>query len=342
MLRAANIPFQTFDMNTKPSLPEADYSTLITPPRDFDLGKFDHVIEMFTCHAPRAAGRNHSILAFWEFGSGMESAFPDTVSGLPLVAMSDFNYEYFKKVVTHGTQVFKIRHPMPPNLMPSPSDVVRRKFAIPNDAFMVFFNFDYCSSYFRKNPEAILRAFALAFSPTDNAVLALKTSNSKSSPAASARLSRLAEELRLNSGRLITIDNAIPQNDMAGLLNACDVYVSLHRGEGFGIGMAQAMSLGKPVIATAYSANTEFCREGVSLPVPFKLVTPTPKELDMNVYSHVAEWAEPDIDFAAKAIRRCYDDPEFRHRIGKAAAEFIDSHFSVENFKRDVEAFLDS
>ena len=146
----------------------------------------------------------------------------------------------------------------------------------------------------------------------------------------------------LGPSRMITIDNAIPQCDMAGLFHMCDAYISLHRGEGFGIGMAEAMACAKPVIATNYSANTEFCTNTTSIPVSFKMVTPHMEEIDHPAYCHVTTWAEPDIDFAASALAKCYSDRSFAHKIGSAGAAFIKDYFSPTNFKNDIDSFLDS
>ena len=343
MLRNANVPFQTFDTNCSPSLPHSDYKHLITPLKEFDLGRYSHVIELFTQHSPVSPKRVHAILAFWEYESGFDFAFPSAAtSRLPIVAMSDFNASHFRSILSKDTPVFKIRHPLILNTSDAtPSNILREKYKIPPASFLVFFNFDYGSSYHRKNPEAVVRAFAKAFKPTDNAMLLLKTSNAKRHPGNEKRLRSVVNTLSLNQERIVIIDDALPQSDMSGLFHACDVYISLHRGEGFGIGMAEAMACGKPVIATSYSANTEFCTEKTSILVPYKMTIPSKAEIDNPAYSHVTSWAEPDIEFAASALTKCYTNRDFANRIGLTGAAFIREHFSLENFKQDVNAFLD-
>ena len=344
MLKGVGIPYQTFDMNCKPTIPPEDYQHILTPSHDFDLSRYSHVIELFTPHAPRSPNRVHTLLAFWEYESGFDFAFPDSAhSGLPLIAMSDFNALHFRSIVRASTPVFKIRHPLifNPNEA-TQAEVLRVKYNIPPAEFIVFFNFDYGSSYYRKNPEAVLKAFSKAFQENDNALLLLKTSNAKLHPVTSSRLQALADNLALGPRRMTIIDTAIPQSDMTGLFQMCDVYISLHRGEGFGIGMAEAMSCKKPVITTNYSANTEFCTDSTSIPVPFKMITPSKKEIDNPAYSHVTAWAEPNIDFAAFALTKCYTDRAFAKRIGAAGATFIKDYFSPERFKQDIESFLDS
>ena len=165
ILKELDIPFQTFDTNTNPTLPLQDYQHILTPARDFDLGRFSHVIELFTPHAPISPKRVHALLAFWEYESGFDFAFPSSAhSGLPLIAMSDFNARHFSSIVQSHTPVFKIRHPLifKPDEATN-AEALRAKYHISPTAFVVFFNFDYGSSYYRKNPEAVLKAFAKAY-----------------------------------------------------------------------------------------------------------------------------------------------------------------------------------
>ena len=344
MLKNANVPFQTFDTNCSPTLPYSDYKHLLTPLKEFDLGRYSHVIELFTQHAPTSPTRIHALLAFWEYESGFDFAFPTTAtSRFPVVAMSDFNARYFRSILPPSRSVFKIRYPLIlDTLHATSSETLRARYKIPPTAFLVFFNFDYGSSYQRKNPEGVINAFAKAFKPTDNAMLLLKTSNAKRHPENEKRLRSVVNTVSLNQERLVIIDDALPQSDMSGLFHACDAYISLHRGEGFGIGMAEAMACGKPVIATNYSANTEFCTDETSIPVPYKMTTPSKADVDNPAYNHVTSWAEPDINFAASALNRCYKNRNFAKQIGKNGATFIMKYFSLENFRHDVEAFLDT
>ena len=133
------------------------------------------------------------------------------------------------------------------------------------------------------------------------------------------------------------ISEYLPHAELYGLVAACDVYMSLHRGEGFGLGMAEAMLMGKPVIATDWSANTEYCRSESSFPIPYRLV---PVKSD-EYFTSMREWAEADVDAAADALRRCYDNPELAAMVGERGRLFIENHFSLENFKKSVDAFLD-
>ena len=133
------------------------------------------------------------------------------------------------------------------------------------------------------------------------------------------------------------ITEYLTERDLYSLTNACDVYVSLHRAEGFGLGIAEAMSLGKAVIATDYSATTEFCRPGTALLVPFKMVSNDEQGFAGRIGD---SWAEPDVDAAARALRCLYDNPQLRNDLGNRAKAFICDYFSIENVRRSVESFL--
>jgi glycosyltransferase involved in cell wall biosynthesis len=123
------------------------------------------------------------------------------------------------------------------------------------------------------------------------------------------------------------MDGVLPRPRLNGLLAACDAVVSMHRSEGFGLVPAEAMFLGKPVIATGWSGNMDFMNSGNSCPVAFQLIT-----LDgtFAAYPAGAQWAEPDIDDASRLMRRLVDDAAYRREIGERARETMRTQFSPE------------
>ena len=134
---------------------------------------------------------------------------------------------------------------------------------------MFLFSFDANSFFVRKNPWGAVRAFHEGFSPTERrgpARLVIKTVNLDRHPREPGRLA--AAVAQVNG---ILIEDDLPRDDMHALISLCDVYVSLHRSEGFGLGMAEAMYLGRPVIATAYSGNMDFTTETNSCLVGYRL-----------------------------------------------------------------------
>ena len=104
------------------------------------------------------------------------------------------------------------------------------------------------------------------------------------------------------------------------MIASCDCYVSLHRSEGLGLTMGEAMYFGKPVIATAYSGNLDFMTQENSFLVPHTMVEIGP---GAGPYPADKQWAEPDLDRAAELMRRVFEDPESAAEHGRRAAEDI-------------------
>src|SRR5439155_18737497 len=126
--------------------------------------------------------------------------------------------------------------------------------------------------------------------------------------------------------RVVVLDRLLSREDTFGLQSVCDAYISLHRSEGLGLGMAECMALGKPVIATAYSGNLEFMTHDNSCLVDFTLIPVKPG--DYIDYEPGWMWADPDIDQAARYMVRLLDDPEYRRRIADRAASDMARRFN--------------
>jgi len=124
---------------------------------------------------------------------------------------------------------------------------------------------------------------------------------------------------------LLFIDGHLQKAEIHALVNSCDCYVSLHRAEGFGLTMSEAMYYGKPVIATDYSSNMEFMNVGNSFPVKYELVTTTE---DYGAYPKGSIWAEPDIDHAASLMKSVFENYQEAQKVGKIAAKEIKSLLS--------------
>jgi len=198
----------------------------------------------------------------------------------------------------------------------------RADFGLPENRFLFLVMYDFSSYQERKNPKGALEAFDRAFERTDNRVtLVIKTQNSHHHP-------QPLEELKTwLDGRknVVWLDRTLTRQEVYNLESLCNCFLSLHRSEGFGLGPAESMYLGKPVIATNWSGTTEFMRQDNSLPVNYQLVT---IEKSIGVYEKGQQWAEPDIEHAAHLMRKVVDDPELCSRIGHAAQQSIKTELS--------------
>jgi glycosyltransferase involved in cell wall biosynthesis len=194
---------------------------------------------------------------------------------------------------------------------------------------MFLFTFDFNSSVARKNPLGVIEAFAQAFPENDEtSVLVIKGMNLEQSSTFEAHLRKA---LICVKGRLIT--GFLSQQELEDLFHACDVYVSAHRSEGFGLGIAEAMALGKPVIATSYSGNCDFMNAVNSCPLGYRLRPITThdhvyQEAFGDVYVEGAIWAEPDLGQAAQWMRLLASSEAIRRRIGAEAARTMRDGFS--------------
>jgi len=206
------------------------------------------------------------------------------------------------------------------DLAPVPRDVLN----VPDDRFIFLYTYDYYSFAERKNPLAVVRAFQQAFPPDAPAHLVLKATDSRADPEYHARL--VAEA---RPEQVTVIDRYLDRAVLNGLTQRCDCYVSLHRSEGFGLTIAEAMYLGKPVIATAYGGNTDFTRPGNSYLVRCDIA---PIAEDHGPYRKGWVWADPDVDRAAELMRHVFEHREEARHIGGQGAQHIrlrNSHAAV-------------
>jgi glycosyltransferase involved in cell wall biosynthesis len=189
----------------------------------------------------------------------------------------------------------------------------RADFDLPLDAFIFLFIFDCHSVVERKNPLGLIDAFKRAFSPEENVMLVLKSA--RSSPEEREVMAKAAKGARVQ-----IMDTLLSRDELIGLLHLSDCYVSLHRSEGFGYTLAEAMSLGKPVIATGYSGNMDFMNATNSFLVNYQLVE---LQRDHDPYEKGCVWAEPNLDHAAELMRFVYQNRKTAAAIGRKARTHI-------------------
>ena len=212
---------------------------------------------------------------------------------------------------------------MPPGIsLPVFSVRPRSAFGLPDDKLIFMFVFHMASGLERKNPLGLIEAFGRAFGPDTSVLLVIKTSGGDRHPAQLAALRDAAV------GRnIMLIDRAMTDDQTLALIQLCDCYASLHRSEGYGLAMAEAMLLGKPVIATGYSGNLAFMHADNSCLVNYRLVR---LERDVGEYHAGIRWAEPSIDHAADMMRSVRDNPAWRAELGSRAQADVRERLSIE------------
>ncbi len=205
---------------------------------------------------------------------------------------------------------------IPYALQPDPvrdSQLQRSRFGVSDDQFMFLFMFDFHSVLERKNPLGLIEAFKRAFSKDDLVSLVIKSSHADEQTIRALREAAQGHSINV-------LDTVLTREEVNALYNICDCYVSLHRSEGFGLTLAEAMLAGKPTIGTAYSGNMDFMTGDNSYLVKHGMTT---IEKDHPPYQKGWRWADPDLDHAAQLMRYVYEHPHEARAVGETARRDI-------------------
>jgi glycosyltransferase involved in cell wall biosynthesis len=336
-LEAAGLPFSIYPYNayTGRLRNEAPWARL------YDVDEA-HSVNIF-CMAPnqtknarRIIGRRHTeksyniLSTFWELQHAPESWRSDLDFFDELWAPNHFVANSFR-------QIFSKRILIMPPCVDVGVDITpnRAKFGLDPTKFYFVFSFDRNSYIERKNPLAVANAFSIAFDDgRDDVGLIFKLSGSQNPfPKTTLELEAIAARDR----RIAILQGDWQRADVLALMASVDCFVSLHRSEGFGLGMAEAMFLGKPVIGTAFSGNTDFLTGETGYPVPYQM-----RAVEQGEYPYSAgnSWAEPDVRIAAEMMRSVASRTDEVRSKALRGQSYVKQHYSPKAVGRVVAARL--
>ncbi len=290
------------------------------------------VLPVSLLRLPRAMVRQRRIVGYWHWE--LSRLPPEWVTGASFVheiwVPSRFTAEAVEPLRPGAVRV--VPHAVAA-VPPSPSALDRQSFGLPDDAVVVLAPFNLASSLERKNPHAAIAAFQAAFGQRRDRILVLKVGHATHFP---ADFDRMAEAANAPNIRLETRD--LPRADNYALLAAADIVLSLHRSEAFGLNLAEAMLLGKPVIATGWSGNMEFMDSDSSALVGYRLIPARDPRGTYDIPNAV--WADPDLRDAVGHLRRLADDAAERKALGARAREAARQRLGLGPFRTALTGIL--
>lgn len=346
MLQACRVPAALTDVVLgAPALAPATYvspATGLSGPTPYPLTIF-HVnpweleTELAAHPSLCAEDRLNAIVPFWELPKLPDSWLP-LMRGMDIVLAPTLFIAEAVRAALPDTECIHFRQAV---FLPEGVAENRSAWGIPEEATAFVSSFDVGSDIERKNPFAVVEAFKQAFPERHDVALVLKLS---CSPAArdlfADRLEALAEAIA-DDDRIIVIDRVLAYRDVLSLYASSDVLVSLHRSEGLGLALMEAMSLGRPVIATAWSGNMDFCTDENSCLVGYDLI-PVVSQHPSYAAELIGEvsWANPRVDEAAEQMRRLADDRGLVNRLGERGRLDMDALRQAHRRGEVIEALL--
>lgn len=213
---------------------------------------------------------------------------------------------------------------MPPYLnVPKPEPVDLQRYGVGTNDLVFLTMCDFNSFTTRKNPEGAIAAFQQAFPLPSAEKLIIKTMNAHGQPAALRRLEAQID----GDDRCVLIQEAFSRPNIAGLIARAACLISLHRAEGFGRVIAEAMALGTIVVATDWSGSTSILDRTKGYPVSYSLRDVSAGEY---IFHHGSQWAEPSIEDAAIKLREVRDHLSSDHELRRRAQMFVEAAYGLD------------
>ncbi len=297
------------------SVPGEDYGSAAMPPEGAALVLHVNSPQLPAAlrRLPRGALRGRRIVGYWQWELPVAPALWRV--GVPFVheiwTSSAFTAGALRPLLPAGIALRVVPHPVAA-VPPVPSALGRGDFGLPDAAVITLVSLNLASGWSRKNPMGAIEAHRMAFGTRRDRLLVLKIGHSHHYPNEVAQLGQVAAEL----GNVRLETRIFPIEDTHALTACADIVLSLHRSEGFGLVPAEAMLLERAVVATDWSANTEFMDSASAAMVTYRLI---PAADARGVYAVPgAMWAEPDPADAARHLVRLADDAQARAALGYA------------------------
>ncbi len=334
-LKSARLPVYGIDLTAglmqsvdEPDVAFADGSDLAGP-GTIILHVNSPLVPLALWRLGRRVVRDKYVIGYWAWE--LREVPTDWRHGIPFVheiwVPSQFTADAVRPICG-GRLVRVVPHPVALRDRPAPAPSRSDR---PFTALLIF---NIASSFARKNPLAAITAFRRAFGDDPSCRLIVKTSNAAAFPEA---LGFITDALG-SSHNITVIDRVMSANEIDALYQESDVFMSLHRSEGFGLTVAESMLRGLPVIATDWSGSVDFLTPETGIPVPYQLVA---AEDPQDTYHFpTMSWAAADVDAAAKALQRLRDEPAFAAQLGQSAAAYARRTWNAESYASLVRSHL--
>ena len=279
---------------------------------------------------PRGLVRGRRVIGYWlwELEVAPASWRPACACVHEVWTASQFSARALETLMPGRVRVVPLPLALSP---PVPARMDRAAFGLPEAAVVVLVSFSLASAFERKNPLAAVAAFRKAFGNRSDRILVLKVGHGGHFEADMQRLRAAIA----GCGNIRLETRMLPAAESHALTRLADIVLSLHRSEGFGLVPAEAMMLGRVVVATDWSATAEFLDASCGVPVGYRLV---PARDPRGIFEAPgAVWADADVDEAARALTMLADAPAHRASLGAAAVAASQLRFGPEGLLRALD-----
>jgi glycosyltransferase involved in cell wall biosynthesis len=327
-LDAAAIPHRTLDLRrTGSPRRERHVDDVLGHDTVIVVANHDQVPPLLARHGEALAGRR--LVGYWHWD--VEHVPEQVASRMRCFEQIWVLNEYTERTLAGVAGAPPVRSLPLPVPEPVVSDATRADLGLPDDRQVVLVTFDHLGVTERKHPLGAIGAFRRAFpEPSDTGpLLVVKTINGEQRWVEHERVLVAA----MDRPDIVVVDRLLPKSDQMALVAHADVLLSLHRAEGLGLHLIEAMWLGTPTIATRYSGNLSFMDDDNSLLVDAR---PVPVERGEGFFPPEATWADPDLDQAAAHLRRLLADPGLARRLAAAGRARMERQPSFEQMGRTI------